>query len=133
MIHLLDTHAWIWFFNRHPRVARLVSLLPADARLGISVITLWEVGMLAEKGRVQFHPDLDTRVREMRARRLCDVLPLAPEAALAAARLPDFHGDPADRLIVATAIHYGATLVTADGKILTWAAAHPGQLSALAL
>ena len=129
---MLDTHAWIWFFNRHPRAAGLVSLLPADTRLAISVITLWEAGMLAEKGRVQFHPDLDTRIREMLTRHLCDILPLAPEAALAATRLPDFDGDPADRLIVATAIHHGVSLVPADGKILDWAAAHPGQLSVLA-
>ena len=70
---------------------------------------------------------------EMLARRLCTLVPLHPEIAIASARLDDFHGDPADRLIVATAQQAGATLVTADSKILAWAAAATGRLAVLAL
>ncbi len=130
--HLLDTHAWIWFFNRDSRAQKLAATLPADARLGVAAITVWEAAMLEAKGRVSFHPSLESRVREMLTRRLCAVVPLHPEIAIASARLDDFHGDPADRLIVATARQAGATLVTADHKILTWAAA-TGRLATLAL
>ena len=129
--HLLDTHAWIWFFNRDPRSQKLASLLPADARLGVAAITIWEAAMLEAKGRVQFHPNLDSRVREMLARRLCDLWPLQPEIAIASARLEDFHGDPADRLIVATAQCADAILVTVDTKILTWATAKAGRVQVL--
>lgn len=130
--HLLDTHTWIWFFNQDERARKLSTLLPQDASLGISIITIWEAAMLEVKGRVRFHPDLDSRVREMSARQLCTLLPLSPTAASASARLAMFHGDPANRMIVATAIETGATLVTADGKILAWAAAND-QLAVLAL
>jgi PIN domain nuclease of toxin-antitoxin system len=46
--------------------------------------------------------------------------PLTGEVGIAAATLLDFHPDPADRFITATALLYGATLVTADDRILTW-------------
>lgn len=131
--HLLDTHAWIWFFNQDPRAQGLVEALPTDARLGIAAITVWEAAMLEAKGRVRFHPDLGSRVHEMLGRGLCALVPLWPEVAIASARLEDFHGDPADRLIVATARHIQASLVTADGKILAWAAAATGRLTVLAL
>lgn len=131
--HLLDTHAWIWFFNRDPRAQKLVDALPTDARLGVAAITVWEAAMLEAKGRVSFHPDLERCVREMLTRRLCALVPLHPEIAIASARLDAFHGDPADRLIVATAQQAGATLVTADSKILAWAAAATGRLAVLAL
>ena len=131
--HLLDTHAWIWFFNRDPRARALVAELPADVRLGISAITIWEAAMLETKGRVRFHPDLASRIREMSAHDLCAVAPLLPEIAIASSRLEDFHGDPADRIIVATAKHTGSTLVTADGKILAWAASVMGRLAVLPL
>jgi PIN domain nuclease of toxin-antitoxin system len=129
--HLLDTQAWIWFFNRDPRAQALVTALPADAWLGISAVTIWEAAMLEAKGRVRFHPDLPARMREMLARNLCVVAPLLPEIAIASARLEAFHGDPADRIIVATARHAGSTLVTADGKILAWATMVTGRLAVL--
>ncbi|HEY0793975.1 MAG TPA: type II toxin-antitoxin system VapC family toxin [Chthoniobacterales bacterium] len=129
--HLLDTQAWIWFFNRDPRARALVTALPAEVRLGISAITVWEAAMLETKGRVRFHPDLASRIREMLARNLCAVAPLLPEIAIASSQLENFHGDPADRIIVATAKHTGSTLVTADGKVLAWAATVTGRLAVL--
>ena len=58
--HLLDTHAWIWFFNRDLRAQKLASLLPADARLGVATITIREAAMLEANGHVYFYPDLET-------------------------------------------------------------------------
>lgn len=46
--------------------------------------------------------------------------PLTAEISMASCRLPDFHGDPADRIIVATAITLGIPLITADEKIIRW-------------
>ena len=48
------------------------------------------------------------------------LVPLTAEISLASCRLPDFHGDPADRIIVATALSLGLPLITADEKILQW-------------
>lgn len=78
--------------------------------------------MLEAKGRISFFPELGVRVREMIARGLCELVPLLPEMAIASTRLENFHNDPSDRIIVATARHLGATLVTADAKIIKWAA-----------
>lgn len=111
----------------------LADRLPEDTRLGVSAISIWEAAMLEGKGRVRFVPDLAIRVREMIDRDLCDLVPLLPEIAIASARLRDFHGDPADRIIVAAARHLGAALVTADGKIIEWASVPERRLSILAL
>jgi len=75
--------------------------------------------MLAAKGRLRLeitpaatrHKALEQGIREV---------PLSGAISLAAAQLAGFHGDPADRMIVATALSLGAMLVTADESILTW-------------
>ena len=130
--HLLDTQAWIWFFGQHPRASKLVDQLPPDAQLGIAAITVWEAAMLEVKGRVTFHYDLITKVREMESTQDCLLVPLLPEIAITSTRLEGMHSDPSDRIVVATALHTGATLVTSDGNILSWAASK-GRLKILAI
>lgn len=98
----------------------------------MSAISVWEAAMLEAKGRINFLPNLGARVREMIAHDLCELVPLLPDIAIASTRLVGFHNDPSDRIIVSTAQHVGATLVTADGKIIRWASV-PGRLSILAL
>ncbi len=130
--YLLDTHVWIWFFKREVRAGKLLTSLPVDARIGISVMTIWEAAMLEAKGRVAFAPNLATLIRQMLADDLCALVPLLPEIAIASTRLENFHNDPSDRIIVSTARHVGATLVTADSKIINWASV-PGRLPILTL
>ncbi|HVM96993.1 MAG TPA: type II toxin-antitoxin system VapC family toxin [Candidatus Acidoferrales bacterium] len=120
---LLDTHVLIWFAEDSPRLgARTIGLV--DRALGrdevmVSAVSFWEVAMLLEKGRL----DLDIPATAMRQKVLqlgIHEVPLSGSVAISAATLPDFHGDPADRFIVASAIAGGATLVTADSTILKW-------------
>lgn len=120
---LLDTHALIWLVEGDRalgrRTARLAERSLAQDELGVASISFWEIGMLAARDRIA----LDMPVAEWRLRVLglgIHELPLTGDAALAAAILPGFHPDPADRLIVATALSSSAGLATADDRILRW-------------
>ena len=91
----------------------------------MSSISFWEIGMRIQKGRLEFLLDLDAWRRELLDDGLIEI-PVEGGIAVRASLLADMHGDPADRLIVATALQ-GHQLVTADRRILDW----PGQLSRL--
>jgi PIN domain nuclease of toxin-antitoxin system len=87
--------------------------------VAIPAIVFWEVGLLCGSGR--YH--LPVPVRDWRARLIAagaNEAPLDGNIALRAAELTGFHGDPADRFIVATALVHGAVLVTADERLLAW-------------
>jgi PIN domain nuclease of toxin-antitoxin system len=124
---LLDTHALIWVVGGSERLGRRVSRLADDALagvgLGVASISFWEIAMLVNRGRITVDPSVD----QWRLRVLglgVQEIPLTGDIAIAAVGLADLHGDPADRIIVATGIAIGATLVTADDRILEW----PGTL-----
>jgi len=93
--------------------------------VGVSAISFWEVAMLKDKGRIRFPLDVGLWRREQLAQGLIEIS-VDGEIATRAGLLPDMHGDPADRLIVATALA-GHRLVTADQRILDWS----GQLNRL--
>ena len=98
----------------------------------VSAITPWEIGMLVAKGRLVLDRDVMDWLQAALALPGIRVAPLEPAVAVASTRLPDdLHGDPADRLIVATARHLGATLITADAALLAYGRlGHVGVLSA---
>ena len=123
---LLDTHYWIWlqFGIREqltPLVLKAIDQAAASGSLLLSVMSVWEVGMLESKGRLQLYAPCDQWVREALAMPGLSLAPLTPEIAVASTRLPEpFHGDPCDRIIVTTARSLGARLVTRDEKILEY-------------
>jgi len=87
-------------------------------RLACSDISLWEIAMLISKGRLK--PDADPLlfVRKIIAANSMKVLPITPEiAVLANSGNELIHGDPADRIIAATALHHKATLITCDSML----------------
>ena len=114
---LLDTNAWIWMNFNSPRLSRAArkAILEADT-LSIATISLWEVGMLVSKGRINLPLPLLEWLVGACALSSLRILPITPEIAAASASLP-IHGDPADRLIVATAMQSACPLVTADENI----------------
>lgn len=124
---LLDTHAWIWLaegitgkFSRS--CLDSIRLASREQRLVVSAISVWEVAMLDDKGRISLSEScLPWVYRGLRDYRI-ELAELAPEIAIDSTRLPDvFHADPADRILVATARYRNATLVTADRVILEYA------------
>ena len=116
---VLDTHAWIWWAAESPRLStRARATIDEAESLGVSAISCWEVAMLVERGRLKLDRETLTFVRQALAMPRVELLPVTPEAAVAAARLPpDFQGDPADRMIAATALEGGASVVSKDSRL----------------
>lgn len=120
---LLDTHTLLWMVEDHPRLgaetARTLNRAAREERIAVSAITPWEIGVLVAKKRIDLHRDVMEWVRDALSRPGVTLAPLEPEIAVASTHLPfDIHSDPVDRILVATARHLGATLVTADQALL---------------
>jgi PIN domain nuclease of toxin-antitoxin system len=131
---LLDTNAILYLGNdiRIERTARS-AFLRASRRheVVVSPISAWEVGLLAQRSRFRFSPDPKTWFFDFVDREGVSVAPLLPEIMLDSWSLPGpFHADPADRLIVTTARHLGATVMTRDRRILDYA--ERGHVAAVA-
>ena len=119
---LLDTHAALWLRAGDARlgsVARVEIQRAWEAEaIAISAISFWEMAMLREKGRIGYPDDVSLWRREQLDQGLIEI-PVDGEIGIRANGLADFHADPADRIIVATAMN-GHELVTADRRILNW-------------
>ena len=120
---LLDTHAAIWFSAASPALGKQSEALArqalAEDRLVVSAITFWEIAMLTAKRRLEStEPPAEQRSRILSGGII--EIPLTGDVALLAVQLTDLPGDPADRFIAATAIAHGATLLTADKRLLDW-------------
>ena len=120
---LLDTHAWVWWAaDRAKLSAAARAAIAAEDERGISGISLWEVATLAANGKLILDRDLKDWIEGALASAQVRVVPIRADIAVRSTRLGHaFHGDPADRLIVATAISEAARLVTKDAKIRSYA------------
>ena len=120
---LLDTHVLVWLMEgqkdlgKNARSAADQALAQND--LFVSAITFWEITMLAFKGRLRLNQPPEAWRRDILKLGLAEI-PVCGEIGIAAATLPDFHADPADRIIAATASLKNAVLITADARILRW-------------
>jgi len=113
---VLDTHAWIWWATDPKRLSPNGRHAIEEATLlGICAISTWEIARLVEHRRLDLDRPVLTWVKQALALPRMTLLELTPERAVAAASLGDvLHGDPADRMIVATAISIRAPVVTKD-------------------
>jgi PIN domain nuclease of toxin-antitoxin system len=132
---LLDTHVWVWLMEGRegvsPEAVKLMERAGEASFLRVSVISAWEVGMLESRGRLRFDIPCEEWVEHAFGLPGLSLMPLTPSICVRSSRLPgEFHGDPADRIIVATARELGAVLLTRDEPILQYAAL--GHLRALA-
>ena len=122
---VLDTHAWIWFINSPDELGEQAAAAIGEAResgegLHVSCISTWEIHMLAAKGRLSL--DIAPEVWVARCEKLSFLRFHAINNIIARMSVNDcanMHTDPADRMIVATALYLGATIVTRDSKIQT--------------
>ncbi len=131
---LLDTHVWVWLMLGDSRLGKparkLLEEAVPDGRLLVSIISVWEVAMLEANGRLILAAECADWVREALLAPGVRLAELTPEIAVASTRLPGkFHGDPADRILAATARETGAALITADRAILDYG--RRGHLRAL--
>jgi PIN domain nuclease of toxin-antitoxin system len=124
---LLDTHALLWLDRDDPSLGNTADRISENALakgvLATSAISFWEIALLLTKNRIELAKPLEQRRRDLLLSGLVEC-PVVGEIAIAAAVLTCLHGDPADRIIVATAVYHSATLVTADQRLLAW----PGPL-----
>lgn len=132
---LLDTHTWIWLVNGDvmlsPRARRAIATAAVGSRVLVSAISAWELALLESKGRVRLDRDCEAWVQRALSLPGLRLVPIDEIVAVSSTRLPGtFHGDPADRLLVATARALDATFVTRDRAILDYARA--GYLRTLA-
>jgi len=121
---VLDTHVWVWWVHDGPQLRaeqREAIAAAEDDEIGVSIISCWEVAKLVEYDRLT----LPESPRDWMSKALdypgLTLLELTPDIVVDSTALPgEFHRDPADQLIVATARMYHAPLVTSDGKILSY-------------
>jgi len=123
---LLDTHCWLWAqLGQVDRLSRRAVAVMRNAEsagnLRVSVISVWELGMLEERGRVALPMNIRNWVEEALTKPGISLAPLTTEIAIESSNLPgNLHGDPADRIIVATARAWNATLLTKDERLIDY-------------
>ncbi len=119
---VLDTHAWIWWVSNpdflSDKAKQTIDEAVTNRNVLISSISVWEVAILASHGRLKLTMNPDDWVAASEALPFFDFVPVSNSIALKSVQLPGvLHNDPADRIIIATAISMGAVLVTKDEKI----------------
>ena len=126
---VLDTNSLLWFWTGDSRLGRnakrTIERRWQQEGIAVSAISFWEIAMLHEKGRLTLLNDLSSWRRMLLGEGLVEIA-VDGEIGIRANELDDFHGNPADRIIVATALG-GHLLVTSDRRILDWS----GNLSRL--
>jgi PIN domain nuclease of toxin-antitoxin system len=120
---LLDTHIWVWWVQGDPKLtANYQRILQAHqaSGLGVSIYSCWEICKLVEYDRLALPCTLEEWFAQALALPGLSLVDMTVAIAIESTRLVGFHKDPADQIIVATAISLGIPLVTADHKILAY-------------
>jgi PIN domain nuclease of toxin-antitoxin system len=123
---LLDTHAWIWFVNDprqlSERARDAISEATTKRSIYISSISVWEVALLVATGRLELTIDVQDWIAKSEALPFFTFVPVDNATFLRSVLLPGpLHADPADRVIIATAIMKGMPVVTKDERIRKYA------------
>jgi PIN domain nuclease of toxin-antitoxin system len=123
---LLDTCALIWIMNREPirpEARKAISIASPSGGVYASPVSAWEIGMLAKRGRIELQMAAESYVNRVFRLPGLRIAALTPEIAVRSSSLPgDLHDDPADRLLVSTAIVMGLKLITRDKRLLDYGA-----------
>lgn len=120
---VLDTHALVWWASGDDQMLSLKAKQAIEAELDggkilVSSISAWELSMLINRGRLALTMDVAQWLSNLASIEAVQFVPVDNEIAVKSTELPgEFHKDPADRFIVATARKFAAPLVTADEKI----------------
>lgn len=122
---LLDTHVWIWSMVGSSILKKSFRLTFEKAfkaqRILICPMSIWELGMLVEKKRIEIEMDTLDWVEQALEIPGLELTPITPKIAIHSTRIGKVYGDPVDRLLIATAFEKNAVLVTCDHKILQYA------------
>ncbi len=121
---IIDTHIWVWWIHKDGRLTeKIQEYIKANEEegLGVSVFSCWEVAKLVELNKLTLHCLIDEWMDTALTYPGIQVLELTPKIAIESTQLPgEFHRDPADQIIVATARVHDCPLLTSDDKILNY-------------
>ncbi|MES2337871.1 MAG: type II toxin-antitoxin system VapC family toxin [Pseudomonadota bacterium] len=131
---LLDTNVLIWLAGDDPRLGSkaraTIEQVSIEDGLAASAMALWEIGLLATNGKLLIPGSLNSWIDKLIENLGIEIMPIDRNVAIAAGILPrDVHGDPGDRMMIATARERICPLMTSDRKILGYAKA--GLLQAI--
>lgn len=118
---LLDTHALVWFASAPQKLSvRARRAIDGATSCGVAAISCFEIAMLAERGRLRLDRDIRAWLQQVLGKPGFELLPLEPEVSIKAAELEWEHRDPADRIIVATAMTHRLEIVSKDEWIRSY-------------
>ncbi len=123
---VIDTHVLIWFVNGSEQLSKIAKdtinqTIASDDEIIISSMSTWEIAMLINKNRLVLSMDIESWLNNIEKIQGFRFVPVDNEIAYKSTQLPgEFHKDPADRMIVATARKLAIPLITADQKIRTY-------------
>lgn len=122
---VLDTHIWLWWISNPENLStaanQAIDQAITENGIVISSISTWEVALLVEKERLKLSIDIRDWVRKTESLPFVRFMPVDNTISLRSVTLPgQFHADPADRIITATAMTMGLPLVTKDDKIISY-------------
>lgn len=113
---VLDTHIWFWLmtseFDRFP--SHWQDIIATAERVGVSAISCFEIALAQQRGRLELPCSANEWFQEALEPAGITILPITPDIAYRAVNLSPVHKDPFDRLIIATALEYGAKLASVD-------------------
>ena len=123
---VLDTHALVWWVTGDPTLSKRAKTAIERELVGgeilVSSISAWEIAMLVEREKLVLSMDVGSWLAAVANIGAVRFVAVDPEIAVKSVELPgDFHKDPADRMIVATARKFSVSLVTKDEKIRAYA------------
>lgn len=115
---LLDTHIWHWWVNQIPgRLSTAtIALIEESSDVTVSAISCFEMAWLVRHGRIDLDMAFDEWLIQVEEAQVVRFLPVTQWIAVKAVALPEHHKDPQDRLIIATALHHQARLISFDGQ-----------------
>jgi PIN domain nuclease of toxin-antitoxin system len=126
---VLDTHVWVWLVSNPELLSSPARKAIEEAKdqhaIYISSVSAWEVALLVAKRRLRFTLDVADWISKSEALPFFHFVPIDNAIAIKSVNLAHpLHDDPADRIIIATALSIGAPLVTKDERILRYPHAH---------
>lgn len=116
---LLDTQIFLWFISGDPRISRITleSIRKPENEVYLSVVSLWEVLIKYQLGKLPLPEPPESYIPLQRMRHEIDSLPLDEASVGQLANLTPLHRDPFDRMLVCQALEYDLVIVTVDDQI----------------
>jgi PIN domain nuclease of toxin-antitoxin system len=119
---LLDTHAFVWWISSpqklSKRARKSIDIAAGQSGIHVSSISIWEIVLLVSRNRLKFSIEVEDWINRCESLPFLNFVPVDNHVAIKANRLPEpLHQDPADRMILATALILNATLITRDDKL----------------